>query len=141
MPTCPPLAYARGVGRRGIGAWLTFIIFFYYFKYAIILIAINYINSMKISPKEVDHMAKLARIKLSKEEGHKYGEQLSSILEYVNKLKKVDVQEIEPTSQVTGLVDVRRQDKIDDFDEPDKLVDLAPDQERGYIKVKAVFKL
>lgn len=95
---------------------------------------------MKITPKEVEHIAKLARIKLSKEEGKRFKDQISSILEYVNKLKKADVSKVEPTSHVTGLVDVRREDKVDEFKNPDKLVDLAPDKEDGCVKVKAVFK-
>ena len=57
-------------------------------------------NSMKI---DVLHIAKLANLPLKKDEIEKYEKQLSSILEYIEKLKKVKTDKIPETSQVTDL--------------------------------------
>ena len=51
-----------------------------------------------ISKKEVEHIAKLARIGLTSGEIEKFQKELSSILDYFEKLEEVDVSEAEPTS-------------------------------------------
>lgn len=64
---------------------------------------------MKINVK---HIAKLANLPLSRTEERKFEKQLSSILEYVEKLNKIDTKNIESTSQVTGLENAVREDNI-----------------------------
>jgi aspartyl-tRNA(Asn)/glutamyl-tRNA(Gln) amidotransferase subunit C len=51
-----------------------------------------------ISEEEVKHIAKLARLGLTQVEVKKMQKELSSILDYIKKLKKVDVSKIEPSS-------------------------------------------
>lgn len=63
-----------------------------------------------ITPEQVKHIAKLARLGLKEEDVGKFAKQLSSIMEYVEKLNEVDVKNVEPTSQVTGLENVMRED-------------------------------
>jgi len=63
-----------------------------------------------ITPEQVKHIAKLARLGLKEEDVGKFATQLSSIMEYVEKLNEVDVKNVEPTSQVTGLENVMRED-------------------------------
>lgn len=93
-----------------------------------------------ITKKQVSHVAKLARLGLTKEEKEKFTEELSAILDFVNKLNEVKADKIKPTAQVTGLENVYRQDKgrVKSKQETDKLLELAPETERGYVKVKAV---
>ncbi len=64
---------------------------------------------------QVKHIAQLARLGLSDEEISKFSAQLSSILDYVAQLEEVDVKNVEPTSQVTGLKNVLRKDKVESF--------------------------
>ena len=52
---------------------------------------------------DVAKVAKLANLTLKPEEKVKFEKQLSETLEYVNKLNSVDTENVEPTSQVTGL--------------------------------------
>ena len=85
---------------------------------------------MALTLKEVEHIAKLARLGLAGGEKGVLKKELSSILNYVSKLQEVDVKKIEPTSQVTGLVNTMREDKVEEFDE--KIFD-------GQLKVKKVF--
>ncbi|PIZ55852.1 Asp-tRNA(Asn)/Glu-tRNA(Gln) amidotransferase GatCAB subunit C [bacterium (Candidatus Torokbacteria) CG_4_10_14_0_2_um_filter_35_8] len=93
----------------------------------------------KLTRKEVEHIAKLSRIELTKEEVEKFRRELSSILDYVEKLKEVDTEKIGPTFQVTGVKNVFRPDEIEKSLEREKLLDNAPDKDDGYLKVKKVF--
>ena len=96
---------------------------------------------MALTKKEVEHIALLARLGLTEAEKEKFALQLSSILNYVEQLKEVDTQGIEPTAQVTGLENVMRKDKIESFDKKarNRLIELAPESEDDLIKTKAVF--
>jgi aspartyl-tRNA(Asn)/glutamyl-tRNA(Gln) amidotransferase subunit C len=65
---------------------------------------------MKISKEEIEHIALLARLSLSEEEKALFGTQLSSILDYMEKLNELDTRNIEPTSHVLSLNNVMRDD-------------------------------
>jgi len=95
---------------------------------------------MSITKKQVSHVAKLARLGLTKEEKEKFTEELSVILNFVNKLNEIKADKIKPTAQVTGLENIMRQDKgrAKSKQETDKLLELVPETEKGYVKVKAV---
>jgi aspartyl-tRNA(Asn)/glutamyl-tRNA(Gln) amidotransferase subunit C len=96
---------------------------------------------MKLSKDEVKHIALLARLGLSEEEIEKYSNQLSSILDYVEQLKEVDTQGVEPTAQVTGLENVMRQDVMAKCDNEtmEKLIEISPEHEDNLIKTRSVF--
>ncbi len=87
----------------------------------------------------IKKLAQLARIELTKAEEKKYQDQLSSILEYVDKLNQVDTEKIEPTAHVTGLHNITRNDEINNEKNQKEIVDLAPKTEGKSYKVKAVF--
>ena len=67
---------------------------------------------MSLTKQEVLHIAKLARLELKDEEVEKFRTQLSSILEYVGQLSKVDTQGVEPIAQITGLQNILREDLV-----------------------------
>ncbi|MEK7167911.1 MAG: Asp-tRNA(Asn)/Glu-tRNA(Gln) amidotransferase subunit GatC [Patescibacteria group bacterium] len=95
---------------------------------------------MKLSQEQIEHIAVLARLELAPEEKEKYGEQLSAILDYVEKLGNVDTAEIEPTSQVTGLINVMREDEVIDSGISKELVEDAPESQLGYFKIPKIFE-
>ena len=92
--------------------------------------------------KEVEHVAKLARLELSADEKEKYLGQLEKILEYVDLLKKIDTKDIEPTSHALKLENVWREDKLEAVSDEvrEKLLANAPDREDDYFKVKKVIE-
>ncbi|PIP66980.1 MAG: Asp-tRNA(Asn)/Glu-tRNA(Gln) amidotransferase GatCAB subunit C [Parcubacteria group bacterium CG11_big_fil_rev_8_21_14_0_20_41_14] len=94
----------------------------------------------KISKKEVEKIAKLARLELSDKEVDTYAQQLSAILGYVDQLQEVDTKNVEITSQVTGLSNIMREDVVESFDNSEELVKMAPENQDNLIKVKAVFE-
>ncbi len=97
---------------------------------------------MKLKIKDIQHIANLARLELTKAEEQKYGEQLSAVLNYIEQLQEVDVSNIEPTAQVTGLSNVLREDEVKDWDEGERDAALkqAPDMVDGQIEVKRILK-
>lgn len=94
---------------------------------------------MSISRQDIDHVAELAHLELSEAEKERFSEQLGSVLEYVDSLKEVDTTGVEPTAQVSGLVDVWRSDEVSDWERDEVLSALRQGEyEGGYVKVKKV---
>lgn len=93
----------------------------------------------KITTDEVEKLAKLARLGLTKEEVSLLSLEMSAILDYVKQLDEVDVSGVEPTSQVSGLTGVTREDKVvSSTIEREELLSNTPDIDNGFIKVKSV---
>ncbi len=97
---------------------------------------------MALTKDEVAHIAELARLHLTDEEVTRYQSELSRILEYIDQLREVNTEGIEPTAQVTGLINYLREDVARQSDESTRkrLLDAAPEREGDYFKVKAVFE-
>ena len=66
---------------------------------------------MKISKKEVEHVAHLARLTLGEEELEKMTGQLDNILSYVAKLDELDTRLVAPTSHVFSVNNAFREDE------------------------------
>jgi len=96
-------------------------------------------NKNQLSIEEVERIAQLARIELTPAERQKFSRDLSAILDYVVQLSEVDVLAVAPTSQVTGLKNVLRQDVVVGFGQAQSLVKLSPAKQGNYVKVKSVF--
>ncbi|OGL73924.1 hypothetical protein A3D72_00405 [Candidatus Uhrbacteria bacterium RIFCSPHIGHO2_02_FULL_57_19] len=97
---------------------------------------------MKITEQQIEHLADLARIELTDVEKVKFGSQLSAILGYVNKLNQLDTEGVPATSQVTGLLNVWREDHIEGCEPAARelIVENFPDRQENLVKVKGVFK-
>ncbi len=98
---------------------------------------------MSITKKDVEHIAKLARIELTDAEKEKFEKDLSGILDFINKLNEVDTENILPLAGGTELKNVMREDVREmphDPIEAAKLVRAAPEHEGGFVKVKKVFE-
>lgn len=95
---------------------------------------------MKLSREEVEHIATLARLRLSEEEIVKYQDQISGILDYVEKLGAVDTTSVEPTSQVTGLTNIARADEIEPSGIEKELVACAPESSDGFVVIPKIFE-
>lgn len=89
---------------------------------------------------DVLHIAKLANLPLKKEEIKKYEKQLSSILEYIENLKKVKTEGTAETSQVTNLENVTRDDTTAPSLSQDEAISNTNNKQNGLFKVKAIFE-
>lgn len=86
---------------------------------------------------DVLKLARLARLTITDEEVEEYRIELSEILKYVEQLQNANVEGLEPTSQVTGLQNVMREDIVTDYGvTPDDLLRIAPKTEGRHVKVK-----
>ncbi len=101
---------------------------------------------MKLTQKEVEHIARLARIKLNEKEIEKIAEDLGLVLNYFDKLKEINTEGIEPTAQVTGLENIFREDKINtemaeiSGEKRGKILAQFPHKKEDHLKVKQVFE-
>jgi len=95
-----------------------------------------------VTQKEVKRVAKLARIGLTKKEEEKFSRELSLILNYVEKLKEVNISKTLPTSHSIKMENVMREDLENEKlkMKNGKLLKLAPETKSGYLKVKSIFK-
>ncbi|MEA3452975.1 MAG: Asp-tRNA(Asn)/Glu-tRNA(Gln) amidotransferase subunit GatC [Patescibacteria group bacterium] len=94
-----------------------------------------------IDIKEVKHIAELARIKFSEKELKDLQKNLSSILDYFHKLKEVNVDDIELSNNLSIDRKTTREDEPsqDNPEMSEKLVELAFERKKRFIKVKSVF--
>ncbi|MBI3443293.1 Asp-tRNA(Asn)/Glu-tRNA(Gln) amidotransferase subunit GatC [Candidatus Woesebacteria bacterium] len=66
----------------------------------------------KFTQSDIVHVAKLAKLQLNNQELLKYTKELTNIVDYVSQLNEVDTGGTEPTSQTTGLTNVKRADEV-----------------------------
>ncbi|RLC37829.1 hypothetical protein DRH29_00215 [candidate division Kazan bacterium] len=95
----------------------------------------------KLPKAQVEWVAKLAYIELSESEKIKYAGELSAILGYVSELQTVDTGKVGEVMQITGLKNVVEADEIGKCGiVRNEFLKRAPQNEKGYIKVKSVFQ-
>lgn len=91
----------------------------------------------------IDHILKLARIEIGKKEKKDLKKEFSLILNFVNKLKEVDIRNVKPMAYPINLKNVMREDTLPPAlpkkeKMGEKLLKLAPKIKNQYIKVKEV---
>lgn len=91
-----------------------------------------------LNKEDVVKLSKLARIGLTEAEVEKFQDNLSTVLGYVKELQAVDTTGLEEVSQVTGLINIQREDKIDKTNCRDEILLQAPEIKDNYFKVKAI---
>ena len=89
---------------------------------------------------DVRYTAGLARLTLSDEEISKFQAQLSQVLEYVEKLKAVDVSQVEATAYANPVFNVVREDEPRDWFSPKEALSNAPRQANGLFSVPKVIE-
>jgi aspartyl-tRNA(Asn)/glutamyl-tRNA(Gln) amidotransferase subunit C len=91
-----------------------------------------------LTASNVEHVAKLAKLTLSKAESSKLTSQLSDTLDYIERLNEIDTTKVEPTDNVTGLVNITRKDEIKDSLTQAEVLSSSKNVHNGFFKVKAV---
>lgn len=95
---------------------------------------------MALTRADVVRVADLARLRLTDDEIDGMQAQLSRILEHVSALQAVDVTGVEPTAQVTDLVNALRDDANRASLDRDAALANSADVQQGMFRVKAVFE-
>ena len=87
---------------------------------------------------DVKYVAHLARLALTPEEEKKLADQLGHILEHIEKLKELDVANVEPTAHAVPLVNVTRPDEVRPSLPRDEAMRNAPAQANGLFIVPKI---
>ena len=100
---------------------------------------------MAITRKDVEHVARLARLSLTEEEKERYAAQLSSILDYIEKLQQLNTDNVEPMTHAIPMANVWREDLAQSsrdrgLGDPKDVVANAPESEGPFFKVKKVIE-
>lgn len=89
---------------------------------------------------EIEQIAELARLSLKPAEKGKLQKDLESILAYVDELKTVPTDHVEPTSHVLNLENVFREDEVKPSDIREDILKHAPRREGNFFKVPKVIE-
>lgn len=93
---------------------------------------------MKITKETIEHVANLARLKLTEQEKEKLTSEMGNILDYVDKLNELDTSKVEPTNHVLPIKNVFREDEVRESFNREKILANAPSSEDGCFKVPKV---
>jgi aspartyl-tRNA(Asn)/glutamyl-tRNA(Gln) amidotransferase subunit C len=95
---------------------------------------------MRLTVKEVQQIAMLARLRLTAEEEKRLTEQLDSILQYMEKLNQLDTSGIEPFSHVVDRIDRLREDRVTNQPNAEALLANAPAKENTFFQVPKIIE-
>ena len=93
-----------------------------------------------ISREDVEHVARLARLELNDDELERMREQLNAILGYIDKLRELDVTNVEPTSHAVPLVNVMREDEVVPCLPQEQMLANAPDRAGELFRVPRIIE-
>lgn len=91
-----------------------------------------------IEIKDVEHVAKLARLELTEEEKVKFSKQLGDILKYMDQLNEVDTKGVEPMNHPIDFSNVLRDDVVKYELTREELMTNAPEVEQDFFKVPKI---
>ncbi len=95
---------------------------------------------MSLTPEEVQHIARLARVGLSDDEMPRLQSQLSQILDYFRRLQEVDTENVPPTAQTLAMHNVMRDDEPQPSIDKEEVLANAPQREDDRFRVRAILE-
>jgi aspartyl-tRNA(Asn)/glutamyl-tRNA(Gln) amidotransferase subunit C len=95
-------------------------------------------SKTKISPQDVRQVAKLARLSVDEPGLAKLAVQLGTILDYVAKIRRADVEGVEPMAHATPLHNVLREDVVEPSLGVEQALRNAPDTDGPFFKVPKI---
>jgi aspartyl-tRNA(Asn)/glutamyl-tRNA(Gln) amidotransferase subunit C len=90
---------------------------------------------MEISKEQIKHLAHLSRLELSEAEIDAMQGDMSKILDFVAQVEKLDLEGVEPLTQMSKSVNVMRQDEVANMISKDDALKNAPDANSDYFRV------
>jgi aspartyl-tRNA(Asn)/glutamyl-tRNA(Gln) amidotransferase subunit C len=95
---------------------------------------------MPVSRKDVEYVARLARIELTEDEKDTLTSQLSSILDHIEKLNELDIKGVEPTFHVLDVTNVFREDEVRPSLPTEETLKNAPARDGDFFKVPKILE-
>ena len=93
---------------------------------------------MSVSPEQVRHIAKLARIAMSDDELERLVPELNAIIGWVEQLGEIDTDGVPPMTSVAAMRLTMRDDRVTDGDCRDAILGNAPQTAKGFFAVPKV---
>ena len=91
-----------------------------------------------ITKKEVEYVAKLAKLEFNEREKEEFTSQLNSILDYFKKLNELDTEKVEPTAYVISMPNLLNEDKIKPSLPREEVLSNNKYIKKGYFKVPKI---
>lgn len=93
---------------------------------------------IKVDQKLMEHLEKLAKLKIPENLRPKLLNDMQRILEYMELLDEVDVSNVEETYTTVESTNVLRKDEIEEFEDIELIKENFPEREGDYIKVPSI---
>ena len=97
-------------------------------------------SDLRISLKEVEHVARLARLELSDADKERMRRELDGILGYIDKLRALDIEGVEPTSHAVPMTNVMREDSPRPSCPQADMLANAPDRSGEFFRVPKIIE-
>jgi aspartyl-tRNA(Asn)/glutamyl-tRNA(Gln) amidotransferase subunit C len=95
---------------------------------------------LKLSSKDVEYVARLARLEITDKETEKFTAQLNNILGYIDKLNELDTKGVAPMSHAIAVTNAFREDKVLGSLGTEKALANAPDARGEFFRVPKVIE-
>lgn len=95
---------------------------------------------MALSREEVQHIAQLARVGIDEDEIARFGEHLSEILDYFQRLSQVDTEGIPPTAHTLPLHNIVRADEPQPSPDKEEILANAPHRQEDFFRVAVILE-
>lgn len=95
---------------------------------------------MKINRELLDKMAHLARLEFDEKDAEKMMQDMTNIVEWVEKLKEVNTEGIEPLTTMSYEINALREDEVKDHLDHDRALLHAPKKDDNYFRVPKVLE-
>jgi aspartyl/glutamyl-tRNA(Asn/Gln) amidotransferase C subunit len=96
--------------------------------------------SERVDLNQVQHIAALARLRVTEEEALSYQKDLNDILSYVETLGELDTEAVEPMRHVLEIRNVWREDKQGRAEKQESILSNAPSRDGDYYKVPRIIE-
>jgi aspartyl-tRNA(Asn)/glutamyl-tRNA(Gln) amidotransferase subunit C len=93
---------------------------------------------MSVSKEDVEHIAKLAKLKFDDKQKEKLQGELNKVLEYIDKLNELDLSNVEPLESINDAENVFREDEAKPGVTKEEALKNAPDKTDNFFKVPKV---
>ena len=92
----------------------------------------------KIDKEQVEKVARLSRLELTRDEIEEFTGQLSAILDYVEKMNQLDTTDVEPLAHCLPINNVFREDQVKESLGTEKVLSNAPQRDDEFFKVPKI---
>lgn len=93
---------------------------------------------MKITDKDLDYVARLARIHIDDEKKEKLTNDMEAVIKFADKLAELDTENIEPIAHALPVNNVFRKDEVIPSYDREALLKNAPEKDAGCYSVPKI---